>query len=98
MPNFSEPGWLVPAIVVVSAVGTPVVAWWERRHPSVPADVAEIRKWRRLSTEEQARADAEALAEGAVGDGFDAACQGLAEQRARDAVLRAAEVNALYHP
>lgn len=96
MPNWSEPVWLVPAIIVVSAVGTPVVAWWERRHPSVPADVAELRKWRRLSTEEQEAADAQALAEGAVADGFDAACQGLEEQRARDAVLRASEINTLY--
>lgn len=100
MPEFlSEPQrWVIPAVLIASAVGVPVALMWERMRPSVPAHVEEMRAWRELSASGQAAADAEALAEGAAADGFDAAVWGRLEERARLAELRAAEINAQLHP
>lgn len=94
MPDFSEPQrWVIPAVLIVSAVGVPVALMWERMRPSVPVYVEEMRAWRGLSASEQAAVDAEALAV----DGFDAV-RGRVEERARIAELRAAEINAQFHP
>lgn len=94
--------WVVPAVFLLAVVGIPVALWWEKRRPSVPAHVAEMAAWRRLSTEEQAAVDAEALAEGLVAGGFDAAVRARAEESARLAAQlaaqRAAEINVQYHP
>lgn len=96
MPDFlSEPQrWVIPAVLIASAVGVPVALMWERMRPSVPAHVEEMRAWRQLSASEQDAVDAEALAEGVVADGFDAAVRGRAEERGR----RAPEINAQFHP
>lgn len=90
--------WVVPAVLLLSLSGVPFAMWWEKRRPTVPAPVEEMRAWRRLSTEEQAAADAEALDEGMVADGFDAAARARAEKAVRLAVRRANEVNALFRP
>jgi predicted alpha/beta hydrolase len=95
MPTFTDPQrWLVPAVLLLSVVGIPLALWWERRHPSVPAGVAEMRAWRRLSTAEQESVDTAALdlGEQAVLD-----VEADAGDAARDLVHRA-RVNALYRP
>ncbi|WP_329376226.1 hypothetical protein [Streptomyces sp. NBC_01483] len=89
---------LIPTILIVSVAGLRIAFWWEKHRPTVPAHVAEMAAWRRLSTQEQAAADAEAIAEGMVADGFDAAARARAEESVRRAVQRATEVNALFRP
>jgi len=103
----SEPQrWAVPAVLLVSAVGTPLVLWWERRRPSSypgsaahrealeRAGVTSMAGWRARSVEEQEAADDAAL--------------DLAEQADLDAQADAREaaeflahhvrVNAEFHP
>jgi hypothetical protein len=88
---------LVPAIVVVAVLGVPLAMWWEKHRPSVPAHVAEMAAWRRLSTQEQAAADAQAMKDAAFRE-HDAEVREGAEQAARLAVERAARTNVPYHP
>lgn len=96
----SEPvRWVIPAIMLVAVAGIPLQLWWESRHPSsypgspeheAALESAEggaapsLRVWRGLSTGEQAAVDEAAL--------------GAAEDAARLAVERAAEINALHRP
>lgn len=95
MPAFSEvQRWVIPAILLLALVGVPVALWWERRRPSVPDNVVELRAWRGLSTAEQAAVDAGAIEAAA---GREAARRG-AEESAQLAAARAAEVNALFRP
>jgi hypothetical protein len=89
---------LIPTVLIVSVVGLRIAFWWEKHRPTVPAHVAEMAAWRRLSTQEQAAADNKALAEGMVADGFDAAARAQADKSVRLAVERATEVNALFRP
>lgn len=100
MPDFlSEPQrWVLAAVMVVAVLGVPLMLWWERRRPSVPEDVAAMRAWRRLSTAQQAAADREAIVTGAFFEEVDAEARWRAEDAARVAVERAAEINALHHP
>lgn len=95
MPSFTDPQrWLVPAVLLLCIAGIPLALWWERRHPSVPAHVAEMRAWRGLSTAEQEAVDTAALDLGEQAE-LDALAD--AEDAARDLVHRT-QVNALYHP
>jgi len=87
--------WVIPAVLLLALVGLPAALWWEKRRPTVPAHVAEMRAWRRLSTGEQAAADEAALEEASV---VEAAARRDAEDAARLLVERATEVNALFHP
>ncbi|MCL8016943.1 hypothetical protein [Streptomyces sp. AS02] len=100
MPEIlSEPQrWVIPAVLIVSVVGTPLYLWWEKRRPSVPAYVAEMRGWRRLSTAQQAAADREAIVTAAFFEEVDAEARQRAEEAARLAVERAAQINALTRP
>jgi len=95
MPEFvSEPQrWVIPVVLLVALIGTPVYLWWERRHPSSftrrPDALAE---WRALSAAEQEAADTASLdlAEQAVLDAeYDA------QEAAQLAVERATEINTL---
>lgn len=46
--------WLVPAILVVSVVGTLLVLWWERRRPSYRQRwEGEMAAWRAMSARAQ---------------------------------------------
>jgi hypothetical protein len=96
MPEFlSEPQrWLIPAVLLVALVGTPVALWWERRRPSVPEHVREMRAWRSLSAAEQEAADTAALdlAEQADLDAVDDA------REAAEFLAHRAQDNALFHP
>jgi hypothetical protein len=99
MPAFSDPQrWLIPAVLIVSLVGLPVVFWWERRRPSVPARVVEMRAWRGLSTQKQAAADGAALDAADAFERARAEARERAEDAARLAVERAADINVQYHP
>jgi hypothetical protein len=97
MPPFSDAQrWVIPAILLLALLGVPVALWWEKRRPSVPDNVVELRAWRRRSTAEQAVRDAEALeavADAEVGARADAA--ELAGLRALDSVVK---TNAWYRP
>jgi hypothetical protein len=86
--------WVVPAVLLVACAAVPVGLWWEKHHPSVPAEVAELRAWRRLSAAEQEAVDTAALdlGEQAVLD-----AEADAEDAARDLVHRA-QINASYRP
>jgi hypothetical protein len=60
MPDFlSEPQrWVIPAILLVSAVGTVLHLLWERRRPSSYSRRPDVlARWRGMSTEAQAAAD-----------------------------------------
>lgn len=70
---------------------------WERIRPSVPVHVAEMRAWRGMSTQEQAAADVQAMQEAAFWE-HEAVVRAGAEESARLAVQRAAEINVQYHP
>jgi hypothetical protein len=96
----SEPvRWVIPAVLLVAVAGIPLQLWWQQRHPSSypgsPEHLAalesvedgsapNLRVWRGLSTAEQAAVDEGALR--------------TAEDAARLAVERAAEINALHRP
>jgi hypothetical protein len=97
-------GALVPLVFLIAVVGIP---WMLRREKRRPTSYLRTRKyagdavherWRLLPTQVQAAADAEAIAEGMVADGFDAAARARAEESVRRAVQRATEVNALFRP
>lgn len=61
MPEIlSEPQrWVIPAILLVSVVGTPIAVWWERRRPTSYRRrwEAEMAEWRAMPTEAQAAYD-----------------------------------------
>jgi hypothetical protein len=63
MPDFSEPQrWVIPAILIVSVLGTVLAVWWERRRPTSYSRRPEVlASWRALSTEAQAARDSAAL-------------------------------------
>lgn len=63
MPDFSEPQrWVIPAILIVSVLGTVLAVWWERRRPSAATRRPEVlASWRAMSTEAQAAHDNAAL-------------------------------------
>jgi hypothetical protein len=107
----SEPQrWAVPALLLVSAAGTPLVLWWERRRPSSypgsaahrealeRAGVTSMDAWRRRSVEEQEAADSAALDRAEVAEVAAEGAVWEAERAAQAAVERAAAVNALYRP
>jgi hypothetical protein len=97
MPAFSDvQRWVIPAILLLALVGVPVSLWWERRRPSVPDNVVELRAWRRRAAAEQAARDVEALA--AVADADAEARADAAEMAGLRAVERAVKANALYRP
>lgn len=100
MPEIlSEPQrWVIPAILLVSVIGTPLYLWWEKRRPSVPAYVAEIRGWRRLSTSQQAAADREAIATAALFEEDAVDVIHRAEESAQFAAEQFARTNVLYRP
>jgi hypothetical protein len=97
----SEPvRWVIPAVMVVAALGVFLQLWWERRRPSsYPGSVEHeaalasvedgtapnLSVWRGLSTDQQAAYDQ------AVLDAAEAAA-------ARLAVECASKTNALYRP
>lgn len=66
MPEIvSEPQrWVIPAILLVSVVGTALNVWWERRRPTSYKRrwEAEMAEWRLMSTSAQAARDNAALA------------------------------------
>ncbi|WP_446458688.1 hypothetical protein [Streptomyces rochei] len=66
MPEIvSEPQrWVIPAILLVSAFGTALAVWWERRRPTSFKRrwEAEMAEWRSKSTSAQAAHDNAALA------------------------------------
>ncbi|KFG02743.1 hypothetical protein IQ62_00225 [Streptomyces scabiei] len=86
----SEPvRWVIPAILLLAVAGIPLSLLWEKVRPSSytrrPREgTGELASWRRLPTYEQAALDREVL---------DAA-----EDAARVAVERSAEINVLYRP
>jgi hypothetical protein len=86
----SEPvRWVIPAILLVACLGIAVSLWWERSRPSAytrrPREGAgELAVWSRMSVSEQAAADRRALDD--------------AEDAARLAVERYAEINAKFRP
>jgi hypothetical protein len=63
MPDFSDPQrWVIPAILMVSVVGTVLAVWWERRRPSAYSRRPEVlASWRALSTAQQEAHDNAAL-------------------------------------
>ncbi len=93
----SEPQrWVIPAVLLASVAGVPLMLWLERRRPSsYTRQNAELAKWRGLSPAEQEAVDEAAL---------DAAEQ--AEIDARPDAAEAAElllerratINVLHHP
>lgn len=87
----------IPAVLVVALLGFPVALWWEKRRPTVPEHVAELRAWRSLSTAEQAAADREEIAVAAFEES-EADVVHRAEESARFAAEMAARTNVLYHP
>lgn len=89
---------LIPAILVVAVLGVPAALWWERHRPSVPAHVAEMRGWSQLSTAQQAAHDDESIATRAAIEKAEREARARAEDAARLAVERRAEVNVLFHP
>jgi hypothetical protein len=97
MPAFSEvQRWVIPAILLLALAGIPLALWWERRRPSVPDNVVELRGWRRLSAAEQAARDAEAL--DAVADAEAGARADAAELAGLRALDSAVKTNAWYRP
>jgi hypothetical protein len=47
-------GLSLPGIYLLALVGTPVVLWWEKRHPSSYSRRPEVvESWREMSTAEQ---------------------------------------------
>lgn len=80
----SDPVLWLAAVLLVSAVGTPFVLWWERRRPSSYSRRPEVlAAWRALPTEVQEAHDNAVL---------DAA------QAAENAATRQARINTLYRP
>jgi hypothetical protein len=63
MPDFSEPErWVIPAILMVSVVGTVLAVWWERRRPSSYSRRPEVlESWRAMSAAQQEAHDNAAL-------------------------------------
>lgn len=86
--------WVVPAVLLVSCAGIPLALRWEKHHPSIPADVAEMRAGRGLSTAEQEDVDTAALD---LGEQAELDAEADAGDVARDLVRRA-QINASYHP
>lgn len=102
-------GLLLPLMFLVAFLGIPLMLLRERRRPTSytrspgylagrEQDVADPAVWRVLPTRVQAAVDADAIADGVVADGFDAAVLARAEESARLAVQRAADINAQFHP
>jgi hypothetical protein len=89
---------LIPAILILAVIGVPLAMWWEKHRPTVPAHVAEMRAWRRLSTQEQAAVDAEAITIRVCIDQTNKEAAARAEEAVRLAVERAARTNALFRP
>jgi hypothetical protein len=89
---------LIPAVLILAVIGLAIALWWEKRRPTVPAHVAEMRAWRRLSTKEQAAVDAEAITIRVTIDQTNKEAAARAEEAVRLAVERAARTNALFHP
>ena len=85
--------WLVPAVLFLSAGGTALALWWERRRPSVPEGVVRARAARGLAAEREA-VDAAVLD---VGGQAVLDAEADAEDAARSLVHRV-QANALYHP
>lgn len=98
MPDFlSEPQrWVIPAVLIVSVVGTPLYLWWERRHPSSytrrPDAMAE---WRGLSTAEQEEVDNASLD---LAEQAEIDARQDAVEAAEHLLERRAIVNAQFHP
>jgi hypothetical protein len=63
MPDFSEPQrWVIPAILIVSVLGTVLAVWWERRRPSAYSRRPEVvESWRAMSAAQQEAHDNAAL-------------------------------------
>jgi hypothetical protein len=89
---------LIPTILIIAVIGLAIALWWEKRRPTVPAHVAQMRAWRRLSTKEQAAVDADAIATGAAIDTANKEAAARAEEAVHLALERAARTNALFHP
>lgn len=101
--------WAVPAVLLLSAVGTPLVLWWERRRPSsfpgsaahraalAEAGVASLDEWRRLSAVEQEAADTASLDRGEQAV-LDAEESERERKAAVEEVVRRARVNSLFRP
>ncbi|WP_399559556.1 hypothetical protein OIA45_48955 (plasmid) [Streptomyces chartreusis] len=95
MPEFvSEPQrWVIPAVLIVSVLGTAWALWRERRNPtSYTRRPDALAEWRAMSAAEQEAADTASLdlAEQAVLDAeYDA------QEAAQLAVERATEINTL---
>jgi hypothetical protein len=87
-------GALLPLVLLVAAAGVPWMLRRERRRPSVPEPVREMRAWRSLSTAEQEAVDDAALdlAEQAELDAVDDA------REAAEFLAHRAQANALFHP
>lgn len=98
MPDFlSEPQrWVIPAILLVSVIGTPLYLWWESRHPTSYTRRPDVlAEWRALSTAEQEAADTASLDMAEQAE-LDAELD--AQEAAQLAVERAVQINALTHP
>lgn len=97
MPEFlSDPQrWVIPAVLLVSAIGTAVYLWWEGRHPSsytritrvTPMPAALSDGWGELSAGAQRDYDNAVLA-----------AQEAAELAAERAVDESARSNAPHRP
>ena len=83
---------VIPAVLVLALIGVPIALWWEKRRPTVPKHVAQMRAWRAMSAAEQEAVDTASLdlAEQAA---LDAELD--AQESAQLAVERATEINTL---
>jgi hypothetical protein len=99
MPAARILGASIPLLLLLIAVfGIPWMLRREKRRSSVPAHVKEMQAWRGLSTQEQAAADGAALDAADAFEWARAEARERAEDAARLAVERAADINVQYHP
>jgi hypothetical protein len=61
--SWSEPQrWVFPAVLLVSAIGTALYLWWEKRRPSSYSRRPEVlASWRAMSAQAQRADDVAAL-------------------------------------
>jgi len=93
----SEPQrWVIPAVLVVSAVGAGISTWWEKRHPTSYTRRPDVMgAWAAMTAGEQEAYDTAVLNRVEQAELY---ARVDAEEAARAAVEDAARRNVLYHP
>lgn len=98
MPEIvSEPQrWLIPAVLIVSAIGTVLRLWRERRRPtSYTRQPGVLAAWRGMTAAEQEAVDTASLD---LAEQAELDAEADAQEAAQLAVDRAVQINSLTHP